>query len=403
MRAVLSYGIAGIIVLALAAWLVSGTFVAGGNGPGNGERPIIALVSGDEDAAAAPHDAGGVDPHLTIAEREARVAEGETSVRSVRTVTYAMQPMAIEVPLRGRTKAKASVKVMPETAGIVQTVHVEKGQAVVAGALICTLDQGTRAAAVAQAEAALAQAQQDYDTNAALRAKGLQPANSAGAMEVALRAAQTGVDNARAELARTEVRSQVAGVVQDPLAQVGDMLGGGAPCATVVQLDPMLFTAAVTEARIGYARLGLPASITTVTGQTAAGKVSYISASADPATRSFAIEIEIPNAGGRLLDGVTAEAVVNVGTAPAHLLPQSVLTLDDEGVLGVRAVGADSKVAFYPVTIMKDTREGVWVTGLPPQVDVITVGQEFVQAGQTVKATNVAPANAATPAEGAAT
>ena len=74
---------------------------------------------------------------------------------------------------------------------------------------------------------------------------------------------------------------------------------------------------------------------------------------------------------------------VNVGTAPAHLLPQSVLTLDDEGVLGVRAV-EDSKVAFYPVTILKDTREGVWVTGLPPKVDVITVGQEFVQAGQTV-------------------
>lgn len=402
MRAVLSYGIAGMIVLALAAWLVTGTFVAGGNGPGNGERPIIALVSGD-DTATAHHEAGGVDPHLTIAEREAQVAEGQTPLPSVRTVTYAMQPMAIEVPLRGRTRAKAAVKVMPETAGIVQAVHVEKGQAVAAGDLICTLDQGTRAAAVAQAEAALAQAQQDYDTNAALRAKGLQPANSAGAMEVALKAAQTGLDNARAELARTEVRSQVAGVVQDPLAQVGDMLGAGTPCATVVQLDPMLFTAAVTEARIGYARLGLPATVTTVTGQTAAGKVTYISASADPATRTFAIEIELPNADGRLLDGITAEAVVNVGTAPAHLLPQSVLTLDDEGVLGVRAVGADSKVAFYPVTIMKDTRAGVWVTGLPPRVDVITVGQEFVQAGQAVKATNVAPANAETPVEGAAT
>jgi len=123
--------------------------------------------------------------------------------------------------------------------------------------------------------------------------------------------------------------------------------------------------------------------------------VSYISSVADPATRSFAAEIELPNADGAVLDGITASAVVNVGTAPAHLLPQSVLTLDDEGVLGIRAVGADSKVAFYPVTIVQDTREGVWVTGLPPTVDVITVGQEFVIPGQTVKATNVSAADAA--------
>jgi multidrug efflux system membrane fusion protein len=176
-------------------------------------------------------------------------------------------------------------------------------------------------------------------------------------------------------------------VVQDPLASVGSMLGAGAPCATIVQLDPMLFVGNVPEVRIGLAKLGLPASIKTVTGDTVDGKVSYIASTADPATRSFVIEIEIPNADGKVRDGVTAEATVNVGTAPAHLLPQSVLTLDDEGIVGVRAV-EDSKVAFYPITILQDTREGVWVTGLPPKVDVITVGQESVQAGQTVAASH---------------
>jgi multidrug efflux system membrane fusion protein len=163
------------------------------------------------------------------------------------------------------------------------------------------------------------------------------------------------------------------------------MLAGGAPCATIVQLDPMLFAGAVPEARIAYAALGLKATIETITNQTAEGTVTYISSIADPATRSFAIEIEVPNPNGEILDGLTASAIVKVGTAPAHLLPQSVLTLDDDGVLGVRAV-EDSKVAFYPVTILKDTREGVWVTGLPPKVDVITIGQEFVQEGQVVEA-----------------
>jgi multidrug efflux system membrane fusion protein len=156
----------------------------------------------------------------------------------------------------------------------------------------------------------------------------------------------------------------------------------------------MLFKTQVPEARIAYAKVGLTATVKTVTGASVEGKVSYISSVADEATRSFAAEIEIPNADGKVLDGITAEAIVNVGTAPAHLLPQSVLTLDDEGVLGIRAV-ENSKVAFYAVTIVQDTREGVWVTGLPPTVDVITVGQEFVIPGQTVTATNVSAADAA--------
>src|SRR5690606_24696660 len=115
------------------------------------------------------------------------------------------------------------------------------------------------------------------------------------------------------------------------------------------------------------------------------GEVTYIASVADNATRSFPVEIEIPNPDFAIRDGVTAEAIVNVGTAPGQLLPQSVLTLDDEGILGVRAV-EDGKVVFYPVTIVSDTREGVWVTGLPAVAKVITVGQENVTAGQAVEA-----------------
>jgi len=150
----------------------------------------------------------------------------------------------------------------------------------------------------------------------------------------------------------------------------------------------MLFVGTVPEARVGLAKLGLKATIQTVTGMNIEGEVSYISSTADEATRSFPVEIQIPNKDGKVLSGLTATATVTMGTIPAHLLPQSVMTLDDDGALGVRAV-KDGKVEFYPITIVSDAREGVWVTGLPPQVDVITVGQESVVAGQTVNATNV--------------
>jgi multidrug efflux system membrane fusion protein len=426
MRALQSYGVAGVILLLIALWLATGTFVAGGNGPGEGERPIVSLFE-EEDGpmSTAIHDAGlapahaeageHIDPHLTIAERVAQAGGEETIARSVRTQTFTLQPLAIEAPLRGRTKAKSIVSVFPETAGTVTEVHVEKGETVAKGDQLCTIDRGTRMAgveqanaALLQAQAALDQAQQQFDTNKELRDAGLAPANSAAQFESALKAAQAGVaaaqsaaDNAKAEWDRTDVVASVAGVVQDPLATVGSMLGPQAPCATIVELDPMLFVGTVPEARIGLARTGLTASITTVAGQTVDGKVSYISATADPATRSFPVEIEIANADGKIRDGLTASAIVNLGTAPAHLLPQSVLTLDDDGVLGIRAVENDI-VVFYPVTIVKDTREGIWVTGLPPAVDVITVGQDFVQPGQKVNATNVADAPAEEPAPVAA-
>jgi multidrug efflux system membrane fusion protein len=409
MRALFSYGLAGIMVVIVAAWLATGTLVVGGVGPGKGERPIISAIEGKEDGPIhstlkktgllVEHHADDGSSALSIAERQAAVTGDSAPARSVSVKTFEAKPMAIEVPLRGRTKAKASVAAAAETTGIVDTVHVVKGQKVKTGDLLCSLDRGTREAAVAQAEASLAQAQAtlaqaqaDSDTNAELRTKGVATANSARALEVGLTAAkaavsasQSALDNAKAELDRTQIFAKSNGVVEDPLANVGSMLAAGSPCATVVQLDPMVFVGNVPEVHIGLAKLGLSTTIKTVSGQTAEGKVSYISATADAATRTFPIEVEIPNADGKLLDGITAQAIINIGTAPAQLLPQSVLTLDDKGVIGIRAV-EDSKVVFYPVTIVNDTREGMWVTGLPLKLDVITVGQEFVQPGQVVTA-----------------
>lgn len=410
MRALLSYGVALLILVGIGGWLATGTLVVGGNGPGNGEKPIVSVIEGKENGPLAtsladagvlaehPHPA--TDPHLTIAQRNEAEATSAAALPTVQTVTYTAQPMQIDVPLRGRTQSKASVGAVAETSGIVDVVHVTKGQSVAVGDALCTLDQGTRVAAVAQAQAGLdqanaglAQAQLSFDTNAELRSKGLAASNTARDLEVALSgakasvsSAQAGLDNAQAELNRTEIKAKVSGVVQDPVAVAGSMLAQGQPCATIVQLNPMVFVGQVPESRIALAKIGLDAAITTVTGTKVEGKVTFISSVADNATRSFPVEIEFANDDQSIRDGITAEAVVTLGSAPGHLLPQSVLTLDDKGTLGVRTV-EDGKVAFHAVTIISDTRDGIWVSGLPVRADVITVGQENVTAGDAVNAT----------------
>jgi multidrug efflux system membrane fusion protein len=416
MRAWFSYGAALVIIIIVGLWLGTGTLVEGGKGAGMGDRPVISLFEPKTKATpakSADDEPDTPNPFLTIAQREAKTEGAGAPVRSVQVHTYVAKLMPIDVDVRGETAVKATVTAASETTGTVASVNVTKGQTVKVGDLLCTLDPETRQAAVTQAQSSLAQAnasvaqsQADYDTNQSLIQKGLATPNSARSLQVALEAAkasvaaaQAGVDNAVAELGRTKIYAKTAGIISDPIATVGAILAtavpGGDTCATIVQLDPILFTGSVPEADIGYARLGLTASVKTVTGQTLQGKVTYIAPVSDSATRSFPVEVELPNPGNTVRAGLTATATVDVGSAPAQLLPQSVLTLDDKGTLGLRAVDASSKVVFYPVTIVKDAREGIYVSGLPAKLDVITVGQEFVNAGDTVKAVNDSTNNAA--------
>lgn len=426
MHRIRSLALSALVLLVAAVWLGTGTFVSGGKGPGEGATPILAFIEGGESGPISntlgnagllaenhfAHDAE--EAAMTIAQRNELHAQENGALLSVRTQTFSVQPMPVEVPLRGATQARAKITAVAETAGTVREMHVSKGQRVEEGDLLCTLDSGTRQAAVAQAEAgldqaraSLAQAQLDFDTNAQLRERGLAAANSANAAEVGLasaqasvRAAEAALENANAELDRTRIVAEVSGLVEDPIANRGAMLAQGAACATIVQLDPIVFKGNVPEVHIGMARTGLPALVRTVTGQEAEGEVTFIAASADAATRSFPVEIEVDNPDFTIRDGVTANATVNLGSLPGHLLPQSALTLNDDGVLGVRSV-EDGVVAFHAVTIVSDTREGVWVSGLPATIDVIILGQEFVKTGQRV---NASPASAAetTPESGGA-
>lgn len=413
MRGLKSYGLAIILIVIFAGWFLSGMLVQGGKGPVEGETTIVAAIEGEDggplttaveaSGMAADHaEAEGADPALSIAERNATTAKDAGPARSVRVRNYAVQPMALMVTLRGHTAAKASVMAVAKTSDTVVAVAVREGQIVKQGDVLCTLDNGTRAAGVnqakavvAQADAALAKAQSEFKTNAALREKGLASANSGEAFaadvtsaEANQKAATVALENAMVELSHAEIRATVGGAVQRPLASVGDMLNVGGVCASIVQLDPMVFVGAVPQSRIDLAKLGLEADIRTINGATAKGRVTYIAVSSDPATRSFAVEIEFANPDGRIKDGLTAEATVNLGTLPAHLLPQSIMTLDSGGDLGVQSV-EEGKVVFHKITILQDTREGVWVSGLPASVDIIVLGQEYVSAGQAVDATKV--------------
>jgi len=116
-----------------------------------------------------------------------------------------------------------------------------------------------------------------------------------------------------------------------------------------------------------------------------AGKVRYVSPSSEPDTRTFRVEVELPNPDGIARDGVTAVTRLALPVEKAHKISPAILTLSDEGIVGVRAVDGDDKTAFYPVKVLGGEDDGLWVGGLPEEVTVIVVGQEYVGDGETVQ------------------
>jgi membrane fusion protein, multidrug efflux system len=113
--------------------------------------------------------------------------------------------------------------------------------------------------------------------------------------------------------------------------------------------------------------------------------VRYISSTADEMTRTFRVELEIPNPSRRLVHGVSSEMHLPLPPVSAHLVSPAILTLADDGTLGVKLVNDQGIVEFHPATIIGDGPQGVWLGGLPKSATFITVGQEFVVAGQKVE------------------
>ena len=119
-------------------------------------------------------------------------------------------------------------------------------------------------------------------------------------------------------------------------------------------------------------------------GKVFEGKVKFISSSANPVTRTFRVEISVPNPESDIKDGMTAEVSLKGIERIAHLVPVSILRLDNRGNLGIRTINTDGLVAFKEVDIIEDTGVGAWITGLETISTIITVGQDYVSQGEKV-------------------
>ena len=185
------------------------------------------------------------------------------------------------------------------------------------------------------------------------------------------------------EVNRTQVKAPFSGFIEQ-IVKPGNFLERGQVCATIIQLNPISFIAGVPEYDINKVRVGQKVSLELVTGQKINGKLTFVSKSASPDTRTFIVESQIENPQGLVKDGLTANMTIEIDKVKAHKISPSILLLNDGGKLGIRIV-INSKIAkFIEITILEDSEEGLWVTDIPEDVEIIIQGQGFVEDGQEV-------------------
>ncbi len=333
--------------------------------------------------------------HSEAAENKPLTDTANAALAQVRVQVMTNTPHAAELTLRGRTEAELKVLLKSETAGRVSAVPTGKGQPVKAGDVICQLDVGARQAQLDQARARLRQTKLEYDAAIELSRKGHRSETQVAAAKATYEGAEAGARAAEDELRKTGIAAPFDGIVDNRMVQVGDYMTPGTPCAWVVGADPFHVVGAVSESQIRHVQPGTLGSAALITGETVDGKVTFLASAADPATRTFRIEMTVPNPGGTLRDGVTADIRIHSNAVPAMRVSPAILSLDEQNRVGVKTVDAGSVVRFVPVAIIADDKDGMWISGIPDNAQVIIVGQDYVKDGESVMPVVENPSTAA--------
>ncbi len=340
------------ITIAIALWLASG-HIGGGTKSYDSEQ----------------------NPNVASAPRTSVRVRHQTAVEVTRNIT-----------VNGRTAPARIVELNAETDGRVVSIGVERGDRFDAGDVIVNLDQRDRRARLLQAEATVKQRELEFEARAKLMGNSYVSEAQLQEAKALLEAANTELTRARLDVDYMVIRAPFDGALQDRQVEVGDFVKRGDPIATIVDDRTLVVSASIAEYEAHFVRKGSPGTAKLATGQTVSGAIRYIAPVATEATRTFDVELEIDNADGLLRAGMTAELVIPAETIYAHKISPSLLTLDNEGNLGIKVVNESGIVEFHSADIAMSSSEGVWIAGLPYSATIITVGQGFVNEGAVVDA-----------------
>ena len=294
------------------------------------------------------------------------------------------EPIERRLRLYGNVQPNQVVLVRAETSGRVAEVLTRRGAQVSPGDELMQLDLGDRPARLRRAEAQLADAERNYEAVRELVEEEVTPEIELRRAEAELEAARAELENIEQEIEHTRLRAPIESVVNSLIAETGDFVSVGEEAVELVDNDPLLGIVDIPQHAVRRVRPGSRARVVLIGAEAVSGEVTFVAALADPETRTFRTHIEIPNPDGELPSGVSAEVIIPTETVPAHCVSPAHVSLNDEGQTGVFTVDEKNIARFHPIEFVRAEAEGVWVTGLPEEIRLITVRPGLVTPGQEV-------------------
>ncbi|WP_135076988.1 efflux RND transporter periplasmic adaptor subunit [Terasakiella sp. SH-1] len=290
------------------------------------------------------------------------------------------------VKIYGQTQANRTIEIKAQTAGEVKELLIEKGTFVKKGDVIARLKVDDRNRRLQSAQSAVRFRQLEFEASRKLSQKSFRSQTKLAEAESLLNAAKAELRNAQLDLAHIEIKAPFPGKLDDHMIEVGDYLSTGQSVATLVDLSPIVIAADIPENHITKIADGQAATAILNNGRSIEGIIRYVASTSNSTARTYKVEMEADNPNHEITAGLTAKLHLQVGTQSAYLLSPSILTLSDQGVIGVKTVNATDQVEFHPVNLIEDTVKGIWVSGLPARARIIIRGQEYVKTGQLVSA-----------------
>lgn len=339
------------------------------------------ILTGEFSSVGSAQEAEGKESPTTAAPK----ADKAPVVRTVAAVEPVFIDHARAIRLSGITAADKRVELAARADGVIASLRLEKGGTVAADDIVMTLEGPEALAQEKIAEIALAQKDRDLEVAEKLFAGGSTSESNLTNARSARDAAQAELARAQAAADRLELKAPFAGIVDALSVELGEWVQTGTPVATILSLDPILVKAEVSEVDLASVAVGSTAQVRLVNGTEMQGTVRLVAREASPQTRTYPVEIALPNPDLTLPSGMTAEVALFAAPVRAVVVPRSIITLSETGELGLRVVGDDGLAQFAAVAIIDDTPDGLVVTGVPEGVRIITAGQDLVRNGEPVE------------------
>ncbi|MEH6772726.1 MAG: efflux RND transporter periplasmic adaptor subunit, partial [Cereibacter changlensis] len=200
-----------------------------------------------------------------------------------------------------------------------------------------------------------------------------------------LEAARAGLRAIEIEIANTDLRAPSRGLISEVMVEPGAYVSVGGEVLEVVDNDPLIAVANVQQSGVSQVRAGMPAEVRFIGGAQKKGMVRFVAPVADAATRTFRVEVDVPNDEDDLPAGLSAEITIPFATQPAHRVSAALGRLDDQGRLGLYIIDDQSQIQFAPIEVIRAQADGIWVTGLPERARIVTISQGSLADGQTVE------------------